>query len=137
MSHPVEVSFVALEDLKLGEGGADVLIAFAGEELALSQATRARLGAAADLVARAAKAAKFKGKTSSAMDLLAPADLSVARLIVAGAAANKKAAAGTPAIDYAMMGGHAMGKAGSAAQVAILFDLPEWHGDAAKAAAEF
>ena len=137
MSHPVDVSFVALDDLHLGEGGADVLIAFAGEELALSAATRARLGGAADVVARAAKAAKFKGKASSAMDMLAPADLPVARLIIAGAAANKKAPAGTPATDYAMMGGHAMGKAGSAAQVAILFDLPEWQGDAAKAAAEF
>ena len=56
-----------------------------------------RLGGTADVVARAAKAAKFKGKASSAMDMLAPAELPVARLIIAGAAANKKAPAGTPA----------------------------------------
>ncbi len=137
MSRSLDVSFVALDALPLGDGGAETLVVFAGEDLGLSHATKAQLGAAGDLVARAAKAARFKGKTSSAMDLLAPAGLSVARLIVAGAALNKKAAAGTPAIDHAMMGGHAMGKAKGASTIAILFDLPEWHGDPAAAAADF
>ena len=136
MSQTLEVTFVAFDQIQL-EAGVETLIVFAGEDLALSHATRGLLGAAADLVVRAAATAKFKGKTSSAMDLLAPAGVHAGRLIVAGAAPAKKPAAGAPALDYVAMGGHAMGKAAGAASVAIVFDLPEWLGDPALAAAEF
>ena len=136
MSQTIEVSFASLADIKT-EGGAETLIIFAGDELALSAATQKALGPAADLVKRAAATAKFKGKPSSAMDLLAPAGLGVGRLVVAGAAPANKPSPGAPDLDYVAMGGHAMGKANGAASVAILLDLPEWRGDPVVAAAEF
>ena len=136
MSQTIEVSFASLADIKT-EGGAETLVIFAGDELALSAATRKALGSAADLVKRAAATAKFKGKPSSAMDLLAPAGLGVGRLVVAGAAPAMKPSPGAPELDYVAMGGHAMGKANGAASVAILLDLPEWRGDPVVAAAEF
>ncbi len=136
MSQTLEVTFAALDQLKL-EGGVETLVVFAGEELSLSHATLGLLGAAGDLVKRAAATAKFKGKTSSAMDLLAPAGLPVGRLVVAGAAPAKKPSPGAPSLDYVAMGGHAMGKANGAAAVTIAFDLSEWRGDPAVAAAEF
>ena len=137
MPQTVDVTFAALEDIRPVAGGAETLVVFAGEDLALSAGTKALLGGTADVVARAAATAKFKAKTSSAMDLLAPEGLAVGKLIVAGGAPAKKPAPGAPAIDYLAMGGHAMGKANGAASIAIAFDLPHWIGDSAKAAAEF
>ena len=136
MSQTIEVTFAALADIRT-EGGAETLVLFAGDDLALSAATQKLLGPAADLVKRAAATAKFKGKPSSAMDLLAPAGLGVGRLVVAGAAPAKKPSPGAPELDYVSMGGHAMGKANGASLVAILFDLPDLRGDPAVAAAEF
>ena len=136
MSQTIEVTFSALADIKT-DGGAETLVVFAGDELALSAATQKALGSAADLVKRAAATARFKGKTSSATDLLAPAGLGVGRLVVAGAAPAKKPSPGAPELDYVAMGGHAMGKANGAASVAIPFDLPDLRGDPAVAAAEF
>ena len=46
---------------------------------------RKALGAAADLVARAAKAEHFTGKSGSALELIVPEGLKVARLVVIGA----------------------------------------------------
>ena len=110
MSQTIEVTFSALADIKT-DGGAETLIVFAGDELALSAATQKALGSAADLVKRAAATAKFKGKTSSAMDLLAPTGLPVGRLVVAGAAPAKKPAPGAPAPPIARAGGQTAGAA--------------------------
>ena len=137
MPQTIDVTFAALEEIRPVAGGAETLVVFAGEDLVLSHATRGLLGSTLDQVTRAAAAAKFKGKSASAMDLLAPEGLPVGRLVVAGAAAPKKPAPGAPVVDYVAMGGHALGKAGGAASIAIAFDLPEWHGDPAAAAADF
>ena len=63
------------------------------------------LGSAADLVARAAKAERFTGKSGSALDIVAPAGLKATRLIVIG---TGKAADRKPQ-DFVKLGGIAHG----------------------------
>jgi leucyl aminopeptidase len=101
--------------------GSGVLVVFCDDGLRLGSATRRLLGPAAALVARAAAADRFKGKSGSSLDLVAPADLKVARLVVIGC--------GKPADlkrkDFVKLGGLAMGKIPSAATHAtILAELP-------------
>ncbi|HEY4921542.1 MAG TPA: leucyl aminopeptidase [Xanthobacteraceae bacterium] len=98
-----------------------VLVVFCDEALRLGPVTRRLLGAAGALVARAAAADRFKGKSSSALDLVAPADLKVARLVVVGC--------GEPGDlkrrDFVKLGGAAMGKIPAAATNAtIVAELP-------------
>ena len=68
--------------------------------------TRSVLGSATDLVARAAKAERFTGKSGSALDLVAPAGIKASRLIVIGTgkAADRKLH------DVVKLGGIAMGR---------------------------
>ena len=139
MPHTIEVSFAPLDTLKAAgqPGGADTLVVFAGEKLELSPATKKLLGAAAQSAGRAAEIAKFKGKTSGSFEMLAPADLPVGRLLVAGSAPAKKTSPEAPEVDYFLLGGYVMGKAGSAASILVALDPPEWKGNAAEAAADF
>jgi len=100
---------------------AGVLVVFCDEGLRLGSATRRLLGPAAGLVARAAAADRFKGKSGSSLDLVAPGDLKVARLVVIGC--------GKPADlkrkDFVKLGGIAMGKIpAAAASATILAELP-------------
>ncbi len=61
------------------------LVVFAGKDGELGKQAQSLLGkAAVAQVARAAKAAKFKGAAKSSLDLLAPEGLSFDRLLVAG-----------------------------------------------------
>jgi len=98
-----------------------VLVVFCDDGLRLGSATRRLLGPAAALVARAAAAERFKGKNGSSLDLVAPAGLKVARLVVLGC--------GKPADlkrkDFVKLGGAAMGKIpAAAAHATILAELP-------------
>jgi leucyl aminopeptidase len=98
-----------------------VLVVFCDDGLRLGSATRRLLGPAAGLVARAAATERFKGKSGSSLDLLAPAGLKVARLVVLGC--------GKPADlkrrDFVKLGGTAMGKIpAAAAHATILAELP-------------
>src|SRR3954449_6818692 len=61
-----------------------VLVVFADDGLKFGPKTRALLGSAADLVARAAKSERFTGKSGSVLDIVAPAGLKGSRLIVLG-----------------------------------------------------
>ncbi|HVY56887.1 MAG TPA: leucyl aminopeptidase [Xanthobacteraceae bacterium] len=98
-----------------------VLVVFCDDALRLGAATRKVLGRAADLVGRAAAADGFKGKSGATLDLVAPADLKVARLTVVGIG---KPAEVKPQ-DFLKFGGVAMGKLPSAASdVTVLADLP-------------
>src|SRR5882672_1513771 len=98
-----------------------VLVLFCDETLKLGPNTRRLLGAGADLVARAARADRFKGKSGTSLDLVAPGDLGLARLVVVGCG---KAAEMKPK-DFVKLGGAAMGKIPSAAESAtILAELP-------------
>jgi leucyl aminopeptidase len=110
---------VGFSSFSLPDSG--VLVVFCDEALKLGSATRRLLGPAATLVARAATADRFKGKSGSSLDLVAPVDLKVSRLVVVGC--------GKPTDmkrkDFVKLGGTVMGKIPtSAASATVLAELP-------------
>src|SRR5450830_457088 len=109
---------------KMGPSG--VLIVFCDDGLKFGPATAKALGAAAGLVARAAKAERFTGKSGSALELSVPEGLKVARLVVIGAGkASGSKTAGLEQKDLLKLGGLAMGKLPLAASEATVFaELP-------------
>ncbi len=117
MSDAVKVGFVPFSTAPRG-----VLVVFCDDALKYGAATRKTLGAAADIVKRAAGTNQFKGKTGSALDILAPEGLKASRLIVIGA--GKLSAIKDN--DFLKLGGAAAGKlrAGNDA-VTIIAELPD------------
>ena len=111
----VNVEFGALEVPVDGD-----LVVFVGDDLQLSQTTTDLLGGAASLIAAAAKAGKFKGKSSSFLDLLAPTGLPVGRLIVAGLGGAKD----RKDMNWVNLGGAVMARIGGGAKALIALDLP-------------
>jgi leucyl aminopeptidase len=102
--------------------GGGVLVVFADDNLRFGPRTRSVLGSATDLVARAAKAEKFTGKSGSALDIVAPAGLKATRLVVIG---TGKAEDRKPQ-DLVKLGGIAMGRIPSAASEAtVLLELAD------------
>ncbi len=102
--------------------GGGVLVVFADDNLRFGPRTRSVLGSATDLVARAAKAERFTGKSGSALDIVAPAGLKAARLTVIG---TGKAADRKPQ-DAVKLGGIAMGKIPSTAtEATVLLELAD------------
>jgi leucyl aminopeptidase len=98
-----------------------ILVVFCDDRLKFGSATGRALGAAADLVARAAKAERFTGKSGSALELLLPAGLNVARLVVISAGKGT----GLEQKELLKLGGLAMGKVPAAAGEATVFaELP-------------
>jgi leucyl aminopeptidase len=116
MADAVKVGFVPFSTVPRS-----VLVVFCDDALELGPATRKTLGGAANLVARAADTNRFKGKSGSTLDILAPQDLKVSRLIVIGA--GKLSAIKDN--DFLKLGGTAAGKlrAGNDA-VTIIAELP-------------
>src|SRR5229473_6894823 len=116
MPDAVKVGFVPFSTAPRG-----VLVVFCDDTLKFGTASRNRLGAAGDLVRRAADTNRFKGKSGSTLDLLAPKGLKVSRLIVVGA--GKLSAMKDS--DFLKLGGAAAGKlqAGNDA-VTIIAELP-------------
>ncbi len=112
--------------LKLGFGpfaapAKGVLIVFCDDGLKFGPATRKALGSTAELVARAAKAERFTGKNNSALELVVPAGLQAARLMVLGAGKTSE----LKPKDFLKLGGLAMGKLPSSASEATVFaELP-------------
>jgi leucyl aminopeptidase len=114
-----------------------VLVVFADDGLNFGPKTRALLGAAVDLVARAAKSERFTGKSGSALDIVAPAGLKASRLVVLGTgkAADKaqdKAQDKTQdktqdkPQDFVKLGGAAMGRIPAAAsEAAVVLELAD------------
>jgi leucyl aminopeptidase len=97
-----------------------VFIVFADESGKFGAATRAALGAALEIVERAATTERFKGKLGSSLDLVAPAGLRASRLVVIGLGKVRD----LKPRDFQRLGGIAMGKVpGSANEAAILADL--------------
>ena len=102
-------------------GASGVLIVFCDDGLKFGPATAKALGAAAGLVARAAKAERFTGKNGSTLELIVPEDLKVARLVVIGAGKT----VGLEQKDLLKLGGLAMGKLPLAASEGVVFaELP-------------
>ncbi len=109
------------------------LVAFAGADLAMGETTLQLLKGALEGFRRAASAAEFKGKASTALEIWAPAGLDADRLIVLGCAPKSDA----EPRDAVALGGFAMGKLGAKGAADVLFDLPGESEGAAEAAADF
>src|ERR1700723_2536358 len=116
MSDAVKVGFVPFSTAPRG-----ILVVFCDDTLKFGAATRKALGAAANLVGRVADTNRFKGKSGSTLDILAPQGLKVSRLIVVGV--GKLSALKDN--DFLKLGGAAAGKlrAGNDA-VTIIAELP-------------
>ena len=99
-----------------------ILVVFCDETLKFGTSTRKTLGAAANLVKRAAETSQFKGKNGSTLDILAPEGLKVSRLIVVGTGKL----ASLKDNDFFKLGGAAAGKlrAGNGG-VTIIAELPD------------
>ena len=80
MSDAVKVGFVPFSAAARG-----ILVVFCDDALKFGAATRKALGSAVGLVEAVAAANRFKGKSGSALDILAPQGLKASRLIVVGA----------------------------------------------------
>ena len=102
-------------------GVAGVLVVFCDDGLKFGSATNRAIAPAAALVARAAKAERFTGKSGSALELIVPEGLKVARLVIIGAGKT----AGLQQKDMLKLGGLAMGKLPLAASEGVVFaELP-------------
>jgi len=116
MTDAVKVGFVPLSTAPKG-----VLVVFTDESMKFGPASRKHLANAGDVVKRAAAAAEFKGKSGSALDILAPQGVKAARLIVVGTGK----AGSVKDEDFIKLGGTATGKIGSnASAVTLVAELP-------------
>jgi len=116
MSDAVKVGFVPFSATPKG-----VLVLFTDESLKFGPASAKILGGAAELVKRAAATSGFKGKSGSVLDILAPSDLKVDRLIVTGTgkSGNLKPE------DYIKIGGATVARLKSSTEAAtIVAELP-------------
>ena len=122
--------------LKLGFGPLaaptkGIFVVFCDDGLKFGPATRKALGAAADLVQRAAKSERFSGKSGSSLELILPEGLKVDRLVVIGAG---KTAELKPN-DFVRLGGAAMGAIPKrAADATVVAELPSGSFDPEQAA---
>ncbi len=149
MSETIRIDYAALADAKAESGR--TLVVFASGDLAFADRTAAVLGdAGAALVKKAASAAKFKGKTGSALDIIAPGGLDAERLLVIGVGSEKASrevhASGQgngsadgkdKPFEPTNLGGVVAGKVGRGTSATVLFDLPRQVPDAGRAVAEF
>jgi leucyl aminopeptidase len=102
-------------------GASGVLVVFCDDGLKFGPATARAIAPAAGLVARAAKAERFTGKSGSALELVVPEGLKVSRLVVIGVGKTKD----LEQKDLLKLGGLAMGKLPVSASEAVVFaDLP-------------
>jgi leucyl aminopeptidase len=116
MSDAVKVGFVPFSTVPRG-----ALVVFCDDALKFGAATRKTLGRAAHLVRRAADTNQFKGKSGSALDILAPEGLKASRLIVVGA--GKLSAIKDN--DFLKLGGATAGKLrGGNGTATIIAELP-------------
>jgi leucyl aminopeptidase len=162
MSDSVKIDFVALTSVKAQTPSSaaakrsekpkavQTLVLFMGPEFTFGKATRQLIGAEGEtLIKKAAGAVKFKGKGSTALDIIAPAGFTADRLLVFGTGGGNgepaksskgkerdKEAAAKP-YDYLTLGGFVFGKLGAGANATVVFDLPRRPKDAASAAADF
>src|SRR3984893_7611323 len=117
MSDAVKVGFVPFSTAPRG-----ILVIFCDDTLKFGPATGKTLGAAANIVKRAAATNQFKGKSGSTLDILAPEGLKASRLIVAG---TRKLSA-IKDNDLLKFGGAAAGKLGAGNDaVMIIAELPD------------
>jgi leucyl aminopeptidase len=120
----VKISFSPLSAPARG-----ALVVLAGQGLKFGPATARALAPALDLVRRAAAADGFKGKSGTALDLIAPRGLKVSRLVVVGIGGAKDAN------GFVKLGGTALGRVPAReAQVTIFAESSERALDAGQVA---
>ncbi len=112
MADALTLGFSAFADAPKG-----VLVVFCDNGLKFGPATRRALASTGDLVARAAKAERFTGKSGSAIELVMPEGLKLPRLVVIG---TGKTADLQPK-DFLKLGGIAMGKLPASVTEATVF----------------
>ena len=116
MSDALTLGFSALAAAPKG-----VLVVFCDDGLKFGAASRRALAPSGDLVARAAKAERFTGKSGSALELVMPEGLDLPRLVVVGVGKT----ADLQPKDFLKFGGLALGKLPpSATEATVLAELP-------------
>ncbi len=98
---------------------AETLIVLANDQLALAEAA-VSLGIG-DLVARAAATAQFKGKGFTQLDILAPAGVAAARLIVFGLGKAEE----LKEVDWSRLGGAIFGALRKGERAALIAERPD------------
>ena len=110
-----------LEFAPLAAAAKGVLVVLCEEGLKYGSAARKATAASGDLLARAAAAESFNGKSGSALEIVAPSGLDLARLVVLGVGKARD----LKEQDFVKLGGVAMGKIPASATAAtIIADLP-------------
>ncbi|MBX6425333.1 MAG: leucyl aminopeptidase [Variibacter sp.] len=112
MSEAIKLGFAPFSTPEKG-----VLVVFADDALQFGPQTRAVLKATGDLIARAAESEGFKGKLGTALEIVHPAALPLARLVVLGVGKPEE----LKPRDYVRIGGIAAGKLGGATREATIF----------------
>ena len=110
MPAPLKIGFTSFDRLK------GVLIVFCAEGLKLGPATEKALAQVEEHFRRAATADRFTGKSGSALEIIAPADLDLPRLIVVGTGKERE----LKDRDLVKLGGAAMGRLPAAAAQATI-----------------
>ena len=109
-----------LEFAPFGAPAKGVLIVLCEEGVKFSTSAKAVLEPTGDLVKRAAAADAFKGKSGSAVEIVAPSGLDVERLVILGAGKGRD----LKSADFVKLGGAAMGRIPpAAASATIVADL--------------
>jgi leucyl aminopeptidase len=174
MSGSIKIDFIALAPLSTkaplqpqpkrggGASGPQSLVVFLGKDLVAGAETFRLLGEEGmSLIKKAAATMKFKGKSQTALDILAPAGFAAERLLVIGTGASidgaqgdksgpgaktkpagdadmeAKAAPAQHLCEFGNLGGFVLGKLGTGGRAIIAFDPPVPATDPAAAAAEF
>ncbi len=124
MAAPLSVSFAAP-----GHPRGAVLVLFAGADCKIAPAIADRLGSLAPRLANIGKKGKFKGKAMTALDIVAPGEFDLDRVLLAGVDVGKD-----DKLDFFTLGGFIAGKLGDAGKVDVAFFAPSGEWDAAAAA---
>ncbi|RVU18791.1 leucyl aminopeptidase [Methylobacterium oryzihabitans] len=120
MADGISIEFETLGSAGAASAQGGDLVLFVGDDLALSPRAAEIAGAgAADLVARAAAAERFKGKLHGALTVVAPSGLAADRLIVVGLGSDKDRAG----LDWTMLGGATAGRLGGR-RAQVVLDWP-------------
>ena len=127
MPDAVKVGFVPFSASASG-----TLVVFCDDALKMGAATTKALGSAASIIKRAAATGRYKGKTATVLDILAPEGLKAARLIVIGTGK----ASDLKEYDVLKCGGVIAGKVASSGEaVTIMAELPSGPMTSAQSAA--
>lgn len=100
------------------------LVVFAGPDLAMADRVKAILKGLEPHLARAAAAARFKGKAGSVLEMLGVPGAPASRLLILGVGPANDDENTKPFNDFFALGGQAAGRVGPGAGAIVLFDFP-------------